>query len=43
MVEGQLVLTTARNRTQQETIRLSTRHKAEAAQVTLVLAGLQTY
>ena len=45
MVEGQLVLTTARNRTQQQTMRdleaETTASKAEVAQMTLVLAGLR--
>ena len=45
MVEGQLALTEARNRTQQQTIRdleaETTASKAEVAQMTLVLAGLR--
>ena len=45
MVEGQLALTEARNRTQQQTIRdleaETTASKAEIAQMTLVLAGLR--
>lgn len=45
MVEGQLALTEARNRTQQQTMRdleaETTASKAEVAQMTLVLAGLR--
>ena len=45
MVEGQLALTEARNRTQQKTMRdleaETTASKAEVAQMTLVLAGLR--
>ena len=45
MVEGQLALTEARNRTQQQTIRdleaETTASKAEVAQMTLALAGLR--
>ena len=45
MVEGQLALTQARNRTQQQTMRdleaETTASKAEVAQMTLVLAGLR--
>ena len=45
MVEGQLALTEARNRTQQQTIQdldaQTTASKAEVAQMTLVLAGLR--
>lgn len=45
MVEGQLVLNEARNRTQQQTMRdleaETTASKAEVAQMTLVLAGLR--
>ncbi len=45
MVEGQLALTEARNRTQQQTMRYleaeTTASKAEVAQMTLVLAGLR--
>jgi chemotaxis protein MotB len=45
MVEGQLALTEARNRTQQQTIRdleaETTASKAEVAKMTLVLAGLR--
>ena len=45
MVEGQLALTEARNRTQQQTIRdleaETTASKAEIAQMTVVLAGLR--
>ncbi len=45
MVEGQLALTEARNRTQQQTMRdlevETTASKAEIAQMTLVLAGLR--
>ena len=45
MVEGQLALTEARNRTQQQTMRdleaKNTASKAEVAQMTLVLAGLR--
>ena len=45
MVEGQLALTEARNRTQQQTMRdleaKTTASKAEVAQMTLVLAGLR--
>ena len=45
MVEGQLALTEARNRTQQQTMRdleaETTASKAEVAQMTMVLAGLR--
>ena len=45
MVEGQLALTEARNRTQEQTMRdleaESTASKAEVAQLTIVLAGLR--